>query len=346
MTLTEVAPQPTDTRIIVLQHNEAEGFLAVTYPTLHRHEGSANIVLAHALARASSECALTACRFTTDADIQLPCPAPPIPAQTFWLTVWSHRGRSKPALDMVLSCLDSRFGGYPIFLWTPMQQDLQLPQWLEPRMSKLTAYLHACVAPERVFSVFSTTALTTAFADKWSALTGFQINPEPLYTAFSAICTQQTLSASVSAQQGLARRATMRDVEAAGKLCQEFTNNSEYPLSVAQGAEEARDLINKGLLWLTVIGGEVATICAVSRSSLHVSAITKVYTTPKWRRKGLAQALLKEVVQRLFACGKDSVVLYVGCDNSAQNVYRRAGFLIQNDICLELGFVGANIGHW
>ncbi|KAJ7786597.1 hypothetical protein B0H16DRAFT_1670642 [Mycena metata] len=318
MTLTEVAPQSTDTKIVVLQHNEAEDFLAVTYPTLHRHEGSVNIY------------ALTVCRFTTDADIQLPCPTPPIPAQTFWLTVWSHRGRSTPALDMVLSCLDSPLGDYPIFLWTSVPQDSQLPQWLEPRISRLTAYLHACV--------FSTAALTTAFVEKWSALTGFQINPEPLYTAFSAVCTQQTLSASVSAQQGLARRATMRDVEAAGKLCQEFANGSEYPLSAAQGAEEARDLINKGLLWLTMIGGEVATICAVSRSSLHVSAITKVYTTPKWRRKGLAQALLKEVVQRLFECGKDSVVLY--------NIYHRVGFLIQNDVWLELGFVGANVGHW
>ncbi|KAJ7170152.1 acyl-CoA N-acyltransferase [Mycena filopes] len=349
MTRPELAEQPqptTETKIVVLQHTEAEDFLTVAYSTLHIDEGSANIVAAHALARASSEYVLTACQFTADADLQLPCPTEPLPAKTFWLTVWSHRGKSKPVLDMVLSCLDSRFGDYPIFLWTPVEQGLLVSQWLEPRMSSVTAYLQVCVAPERVFSVFSTAILTTAFANKWSALTGFQIRPEPLYKAFSALCTQETLKASVSAQ-GTARRATIRDVDAAGKLCYEFANSSEYPLSVALSTDEARDLINKRQLWVyETATGEVATICAVSRSSLYAAAITKMYTTPTWRRKGMAQALLQEVVQRLLECGKDSVVLYVGCKNTAQHLYRRVGFQIQSDVFLETGFLGANAGHW
>ena len=56
----------------------------------------------------------------------------------------------------------------------------------------------------------------------------------------------------------------------------------------------------------------------------------------------------------LFDCGKESVVLYVGYENSAQKVYHRVGFA---GLCgdakvdgvedsLELGFVGSSRGHW
>ena len=56
----------------------------------------------------------------------------------------------------------------------------------------------------------------------------------------------------------------------------------------------------------------------------------------------------------LFDVKKESVVLYVGHENSAQRVYDRVGFA---GLCgkhkpdgvedsLELGFVGADRGHW
>lgn len=56
----------------------------------------------------------------------------------------------------------------------------------------------------------------------------------------------------------------------------------------------------------------------------------------------------------LFDCGKESVVLYVGHENSAQKVYHRVGFA---GLCgdekvegvedsLELGFIGSDRGHW
>lgn len=59
-------------------------------------------------------------------------------------------------------------------------------------------------------------------------------------------------------------------------------------------------------------------------------------------------------VRLLFDCGKETVVLYVGYENSAQKVYHRVGFA---GLCgdekvdgvedaLELGFVGSSRGHW
>ena len=63
---------------------------------------------------------------------------------------------------------------------------------------------------------------------------------------------------------------------------------------------------------------------------------------------------MNSVVRLLYNFKKDSVVLYVGHENSAQRVYDRVGFA---GLCgkdkpdavedsLELGFVGADRGHW
>ncbi|KAJ7492351.1 acyl-CoA N-acyltransferase [Mycena latifolia] len=351
MTLTDSPPAPAEVQTVVSQHNSAVDFLDATYPTLRRHELSANIVLAHALKRAPAEYVLTECQFLTDADIQLPTSAQSMPTSDFWLTVWSFTAKSTPVLDMVLSCLHSSLGNYPIFLWTPVEhsQGLLPPQWFSHRIGEVAARLHACVGPERVFSVFGIERLVDPFVQVWTGLTGFQTAPEPLYTAFFAFCTPHTFKTPLSTPtQHTVRRATIIDVEEAGRLCQEFANSSEYPISTAQAMAEAEELIRKGQLWVYETDvGEIASICAVTRTSLHVSGITKVYTTPNWRRYGFAQELVQAVTRRLFECGKHSVVLYVGCENSAKRVYERVGFLTEEaDVCVELGFVGTNVGHW
>ena len=107
-----------------------------------------------------------------------------------------------------------------------------------------------------------------------------------------------------------------------------------------------------------------------------MSAITKVYTTRRWRRRGFAEHLVRYVTRRLvvshrrflfdtnlhphfisllFECGKRSVTLYVGHNNNAQSVCDRVGFV---GLCgkgrvngvedsMELGLVtGAPRGHW
>lgn len=65
------------------------------------------------------------------------------------------------------------------------------------------------------------------------------------------------------------------------------------------------------------------------------------------------QALI-DYPRLLFDCGKDSVVLYVGHENSAQRVYDRVGFAglcgkdkpdgVEDSV--ELGFIGTERGHW
>ncbi|KAF7347602.1 N-acetyltransferase domain-containing protein [Mycena venus] len=264
MTLPEASSLSGEEKVVVLQHGSAADFLAFAYPTLRLHEHSANIVLAHALVRAAGGLPASSTQ--------------PTPASNFWLTVWSQHPKSPPVLDIALSCIESpTFGNYPVFVWTPAEQGVQAPQWLDRRIGAVAGHLQACVAPERVFAVFGITALVTTFAEAWTALTGFQVNPKPLYKAFFAVCTPETLKLTASAAQCGARRATMRDLEAAARLCHDFADGSEYPLSLADATAEARQLIDKGQLWVGTLMGEIASICAVTRTSLHVSGITKVH---------------------------------------------------------------------
>ena len=68
-----------------------------------------------------------------------------------------------------------------------------------------------------------------------------------------------------------------------------------FPLSIERARVEARELISKRLVWVYDAARDITTICAVTRNSHRVSAITKVYTTPRWRRQGCAEFLVREV---------------------------------------------------
>jgi len=348
---------------VVVQHDSASDFLASAYPTLRRHEASSNIILAHALKRVSVEAALSGYQFTSDADVEhwlnsvdVSTLAPHRAPDSFWLTLWSTS--SPPTLDLVLSCVSWTLGDYPIFLWTPNRRNLNSAEWLNPRMNQLAEYLQSCVKPERVFSVFGMTPLVKTFARCWSRLTGFQVEPEPFYAANFSYCNSHTfVNVRSPLPSGHAlRKANMRDLEQVAQLCKEFADDSVYfPLEIDAARVEARELIAKGQIWVYDANGDITTICAATRNSNRVSAITKVYTTPRWRRRRCAEFLVREVTAKLlFDIGKESVVLYVGHENSAQRVYDRVGFA---GLCgkqksdaiedsLELGFIGADRGHW
>ncbi|PIL31464.1 hypothetical protein GSI_06166 [Ganoderma sinense ZZ0214-1] len=350
----------------VLQHLTADDFLTFTYPTLRRHEASSNIVLAHALKRVGAEAAPNRYESTSEDHVAALFATMARDRYThrpsndaFWLTLWSVSPQSGlPTLDLVLSCVNWSLGDYPIFLWTPHRASAASSTWLVPRIQQITKHLLDCVPPERVFSVFGLTSLVKTFSRVWTQATGFAIEPEPFYAALHSYCTPETFRQRDAAlpQGHQLRKAKMADQEAVAQLCKEFADDSIYfPLSIERARIEARELVSKGLAWVYDASGDITTICAATRNSPHVAAITKVYTTPRWRRRGCAELLVRAVTaQLLFDFGKEAVVLYVGHENSAQRVYDRVGFA---GLCgkpkpdgvedaLELGFVGADRGHW
>ncbi|KAF7303163.1 N-acetyltransferase domain-containing protein [Mycena kentingensis (nom. inval.)] len=335
MTLSTTPPgdQDSEPKIVVCQHLSPEEFLAAAYPTLRRDEREANIVLAHALARVEAGYALTECGFARTEDLPTPIATFPVAAEEFWLTVWSKSGSD---LDGVVSCI----GDYPIFLWR--RKGATIPA------TKLAAFLCACVIdPKRVFALFGPTQLVDSLARAWTALTGFATRPEPLYDALFASCEPQNWQ-SLQIDGNRVRKGRSGDLNAVAGLCEEFAGTSEYPLNASAADAEARELLAHGLVWVyETTDQEIASICAITRTSLRVAAITKVYTRFGWRRRGFAQDLVGEVTRRLFECGKGSVVLYVGRDNVARRVYERVGFeAIEGEGWKEIGFEGTTRGHW
>lgn len=127
-----------------------------------------------------------------------------------------------------------------------------------------------------------------------------------------------------------------------------------------------------------MVEGEAASICAVTRTSQNVAAVTKVYTSPARRRQGFAKRLVGHVARMCVApvisnalsapnayprllTGSDevnaisNVVLYVGRNNSARIIYEEIGFQslsrVEDDNSdrggfLEIGFSGAGEGYW
>ncbi|KIJ22010.1 hypothetical protein PAXINDRAFT_63986 [Paxillus involutus ATCC 200175] len=344
--------------ILVVEHRTPESFLSVAYPTLLHHERSSNIVLAPALKQVSAEAALTGCQFVTHPEVSLDLSPSDGPNESLWLTLWSTSPGNTCDLEMVLACHRAGQNDLPVFLWSPQSRLLLSPQWLNSRVSPLAERLVSCVPPTRIFSVFGATPLVKAFCKSWTTLTGFQIEPEPFYSSCFTYCTKETITDSPDDHLSVrhcTRRAMSSDIEDVARLCKEFADDSIYfPLTIERARVEADELISKGQVWLYEVSGAVAAICAVTRTSLNVSAITKVYTCPNWRRRGFAEHLVRYVTRKLFECGKGSVVLYVGHENSARRVYHRVGFVGLLDQekpegvedALELGFIGTDRGHW
>ncbi|KII93676.1 hypothetical protein PLICRDRAFT_99428 [Plicaturopsis crispa FD-325 SS-3] len=348
-------------RLHVTFHSTVGDFLSATYPTLNYHERSANIILANALKSASAVDLLTEFQFTADAEVHPASSTSKPDGGSFWLTLWSTQPQSSfPVLDMVLSCTSWILGNYPIFLWTPNTAAAMSPAWLTPRVSQLVQSLLDYTAPQRVFSVFGLASLVKCFAKHWTEATGIMPFAEPFYAALFTYCTAETLRPYRDPHYRippghLIRKAASTDLDGVARLCKEFADDSRFfPLDIEGATIEAKELITKGLLWVYEVRGEIAAICAATRSSLRVTAITKVYTKESWRGQRLAEHLVRSVTQRLLASNKQFVVLYVGHENSAKRVYDRVGYVGLNgadrpegvEDALELGFVGAERGHW
>ena len=242
----------------VVRHDSAAHFLSATFPTLRRHEESANIVLAHALKLLGSEAALTGCHFINESDVRTmlkqetrPLPLPPsLPSsprghgltaitkkqkatnghnEPFWLTVWSSSSpTAPPMLDVVLSCVNWTLGDYPIFLWTPKNPSSVSPPWLTPRVKLLAEHLLDIVPVCRVFSIFGMTQLVKSFTRHWSDLVKCAIEPEPFYAAYYSFCNPETFKESDDplSRGDSIRRANMEDLAAVAQLCKEFADDS------------------------------------------------------------------------------------------------------------------------
>ncbi|KAF9270705.1 hypothetical protein L218DRAFT_914980 [Marasmius fiardii PR-910] len=336
----------------VRQHSRAEDFLSVAFNHLKGEEASANIVLAHAWSLKTTLPGGSVQRHVSDhSDAELQNPS------SFWITVWKpcSQGREGTVLSLVLSCVRGELGNYPVFLWMPHDRVLRedcMGAVIEVAVTRLASL----VSPKRVFSVFGELSVVKAFEAVWTTLTGFKSVPDPYYHAVLGTCTAVSLH---NLQDDLPINDSIRlangdDREEVALICREFSETSCFPLDTKKADIESELLISRGQLFVYESRGKIVSICATTRTTENVSAVTKVYTLPKFRNNGFAERLVRYATNNaLKDGGKTAVVLYVGVQNSARKIYDRIGFMglyQQPDViyeeALELGFVGTEKGYW
>lgn len=303
---------------------------------------------------------------------------------------------SQPVIDFVLSCTTGSLGNYPIFIYHAQSLATLNPSYLIPRMLSLAERLGEAVPTARVFSVFAVEPVARAFADAWTNLKGVSVAHTDVkanltheyYAALLTYCNSRSFrprqQSTHPTYQFDMRPAVIQDIPEVAELCYGFAAESEpFTMTMDQARIEARLLVENGLVWIHSVSGPdvvsgIASICAVTRQSSTVAAITKVYTNPRFRRMGCAERLVRRVCsQYVFlsslakpSCAdthcptssylrsgrKECIVLYVAHSNpAARTVYRRVGFVGLDDESaagvepwLEIGFDRnvVQLGHW
>ncbi|KAG2155561.1 hypothetical protein DEU56DRAFT_313931 [Suillus clintonianus] len=283
--------------------------------------------------------------------------------EQLWLVYLNPRTSE---IQFILSLTTGPQAKYPLFIVPTVPIAELTPKFLKSPMEALCNALlnESGFRKQRVFSAFSVEPVTEAFALAWEKFTGIARIKEPYYSSIYSTCTKSTLVRQQRAPRpsedvALAPRlASEQDVEQMTVLCQEFAATSPpFVLSTEKSREEAMLLIANKQVWVHEIQKpnrkpEIATIVAVTRKSKDVAAITKVYTPEKWRGRGCAERLVRHVCIELLE-KYEELVLYVGVDNSAKEVYSRVGFQdlrpgSASERWLELGFDQAKVelGHW
>ncbi|KAL0576707.1 hypothetical protein V5O48_005274 [Marasmius crinis-equi] len=341
--------------MFIHQHSSPTEFLSAAYPYLKDEEASANIVLAHAWKlRTSSE-------NLANGEPQLYVvedTGSPSPPSSLWITVWvpNSQGRSGVALKLVLTCVRGELGNYPIFLWMARGRGQFSEVERDTVIENAARQLASSVDPRRVFSIFGELLVVKKFESVWTMLTGYQTFRDPYYHAVSGKCTAGSLS---KLQDPLPvgdtiRLARWEDIDAVTLMCKEFSKTSHFPLGAEKAATEAGLLISRNQLFLYESKNTIVSVCAITRATENVAAVTMVYTPPKFRNHGSAERLVHYATTRTLTAGKKSaVVLYVGVHNSARKMYDRIGFTglyqkpgVDLEEALELGFIGTEKGHW
>lgn len=300
---------------------------------------------------------------------------------------------SPPVIDFVLACTNGPIGTYPVFIYHAQPLNYLTPAYLIPRITELANTLAESISTERVFSVFAVDPVARSFADAWMAMTGISVAQSDIksnltheyYAALLTYCDprsfrprQQSTHPTITYD---IRPAVPADIPEVAELCFGFAAESEpFTMSLDQAMAEARLLVEHNQVWVHGVSAPgmvsgIASICAVTRQTSTVAAITKVYTNPRFRRMGCAERLVRRVCsQYVFSDdfhnpkliqpvnsylrngGKERIILYVAHSNpAAQTVYRRVGFVGLEgspvpgvEPWLEIGFDRnvVQLGHW
>ncbi|GJJ13236.1 hypothetical protein Clacol_007487 [Clathrus columnatus] len=280
--------------IYVSTYTSIHALPSYVWNALEKHERPSNVILPHALNTSRRHQEM-------------------ITPNQFWMTCETTRSpassSSERQLDFILSCTEWHMGTYPIFIVSTHPTHTLTSAFLAPRVALLATELQVTAVPnDRVYSIFAPAPLSKAFAQAWATVSGVELEEHSYYAARFSHCTRRTFvdrplqPANNDGSIYNLRLAREEDISQVAALCKGFASKSEpFFLDDAGALKEAKYLIENRIGWVheVVKNGvsEIACLVATTRNSSRVATITKVYTSPSWRKRGCAERLVRAVCQ-------------------------------------------------
>jgi len=304
-------------------------------PELLDHRIPANVVLP--LLRKQVERLVTR---PDSSDVSRPLPTHTSTIRWYLLFTQENPFANRRRLDLLAAVTSNRMGEYPLFIFCPHDELAVTDQFLEPRIRRLVEamYSDSLLGRRRVFAVFARADVARAFATSWSTKSGIAIVTKPYYSAVLATATRSSINVAVRPRQSddigyLCRAAELTDIAETAEFCKAFANDSIiYSMTSDAARVEAEGYIRDRSLYVCEVETDgvrrIASIVAVTRNAHPYAFMTKVFTAPEFRGKGIAQRLVRWTCDHYFtALGYEYVSLYVDLANiPAAKAYKNVGF--------------------
>ncbi|EED82651.1 predicted protein [Postia placenta Mad-698-R] len=209
--------------------------------------------------------------------------------------------------------------------------------------------LPTVVNPHLMDKVLGPERAVNAFIESWVAFMvkrGVQLKTPDSYFHSRACCaTLSTLPPSSMVHDYPVSLARLSDVDTLIPLFVEFSSHGPNPVS----PETARNIIREGVearrLWAYRIREGLAGYVLVGRETRRTIAIRNVFVLSQYRRKGIAEAMVRTVTRyylgaetpnEMARAGESAVIakheicLNVG-DPAVMRIYSRCGFMLDNN---------------
>ncbi len=179
-------------------------------------------------------------------------------------------------------------------------------------------------------------AVSTAFAEAWTARTGAPHRPGPRTRAFEL----RAVTPPPETPGGL-RQATPQDEALLADWFGRFHREALRDESHADFGQIARRRLAAGEVYLWQAGGAPVTMVARSRPTRNGVTVNAVYTPPERRRRGYATAATAALSQLLLYEGFSFCTLFTDLANPTSNkIYQQIGYRPVCDF-QEYGFAPA-----
>ncbi|KAH7339016.1 hypothetical protein B0J17DRAFT_717446 [Rhizoctonia solani] len=345
-------------------HTSAADFLeAAEHALLVDQERRSNLILAHALERASWEAThvgVGASAATLGLSPQERSktwwarrysPGQPTVevGRDFWMTCWTIQApvtnparqsdlapvARPPTLNFAVSILASD----PIIVFTPHSAASLSSSFLTPRVRLLVQRLAQYMPVGRMSRLFALFPVAETIADAWTAHTGVPRAAENQCIAFSTFCTVATFSGVQPLPVG--HRVVLAGTSQISHIAPMYYNfETELainPITSEQARQKVERMIQQGQIWLyeypvyndSGTRVEYYSICAIAALTRHtpaVAAISSIYTVPFARGRGIAELLVGRICNHVFAMNKSAVLFVPQGNTTASNLLGRIGF--------------------